>query len=440
MTWKGMVYFIQILLFPTLVFATADQIHEYRLANGLKLIVKEDHRSPVVLSSIWYKVGGSYEQDGMTGISHVLEHMMFRGTKHYPAGQFEKMISENGGQQNAMTTDDQTMYYQQLAADKLPLSFRLEADRMQHLSLTEKDFEKEIQVVMEERRMRVDDNPNATTVERFNAAAYVNNPYHHPTIGWMTDLQHMTVENVRDWYRTWYVPNNAIVVVVGDVTPEKVYALAKKYFGSIPAVKLPPLKPRIEISSLGLILVNVQLPAKLPLLLLGYPTPSLVGVNTIWHPYALAVLAAILGGSDSSRFAKMLVRHQQIATVAQAAYNPYSLHSNLLTLVGIPSQGHRGQALKQAFLQQIKELQTTLVSPQEMERVKAQVIAQNVYNKDSLMNQAMDIGTPESIGLSWRIDQVYVKRIQAVTAEQVQQVAKIYLLPYALTVGVLHPQ
>ncbi len=275
---------IVFLFFPLIVIA--NNVHQYQLPNGLTLIVKEDHRAPVVFSSVWYKVGGSYEQNGTTGISHVLEHMMFRGTKKYPAGMLERLVSEYGGQQNAMTTNDQTVYFQKFSADKLPLSFRLESDRMHNLTLSDQDFNKEIQVVMEERRMRFDDNPNALTYERFMATAFVNNPYHHQTIGWMTDLKHMTAQDVRDWYHTWYVPNNAIVIVVGDVNPEKVLALAKHYFGPLKSKPVPTLKPRTEIPASGTKHVDVYAPANLPLLMMGYQTPSLVTAKDSWKPYA----------------------------------------------------------------------------------------------------------------------------------------------------------
>ena len=419
--------------------AAAGNVHEYRLKNGLKLVVREDHRAPVVLSSVWYKVGGSYEHNGITGISHALEHMMFRGTQKYPAGQLEKITSKNGGEQNAATTNDQTFYYERLAAEKLPISFELEADRMHNLLLTPSDFTKEIQVVMEERRMRVDDDPNGLTYERFTATAHVNNPYHHQAIGWMTDLENMRVDNLRKWYRTWYVPNNAVVVVVGDVKPDVVFALAKKYFGPLKPGKVPQLKPRKEIPALGEKRVDIYTPAKLPLLLMGYQTPSLVTAKASWQPYALDVLSSILGGGDSARFTQQLVRGQQIASSAQASYDIYTLHGDLLTLMGVPTQAHSVSELRTAFLQQVKNLQTQLVSEPELERVKAQVIAQNVYQKDSLDNQAISIGIPETIGLSWRVDQQYVQRIKAVTPQQIQQVAKLYLIPRRLTTAVLHP-
>ncbi len=429
------------LLFTLMVSVTAhaQSVHEYHLKNGLTLLVKEDHRAPVVFSSVWYKVGGSYEHDGITGISHVLEHMMFRGSRKYPAGMLEKLISDNGGDQNAMTGNDQTVYYERISSDKLPLTFQIESDRMHNLLLKQSDFEKEIQVVMEERRMRFDDNPNALTYERFMAAAFVNNPYHHQAIGWMTDLEHMTIQDVRRWYHTWYVPNNAIVVVVGDVQPEKVFALAKKYFEPIPSSSVPALKPRTEIPSLGTKQVDVNIPAKLPLLFEGYQVPTLTTEKNSEKPYALDVLASLLGGSDSSRFARNLVRGKQIASFAQVSYDPYQLHSALIVFVGVPAQGHSITELQSAFDNEVKQLQEKPVTPSELERVKAQVIAGDVYKADSLVNQAFDLGTPESIGLSWRNSQIYVSRIEAVTAQQIQEAAKQYLISRGLTITVLHP-
>ena len=315
-----------IFLLPSLVYAS--NTHVFKLSNGLKLIVKEDHRAPVALFSIWYKVGSSYEHNGITGVSHVLEHMMFQGTKKYGPGELDKMIAKNGGEQNAMTSSDFTMYYQRLSADKLPISFRLEADRMQHLLLQQKRFDKEIQVVMEERRTRTDDSPQGITWERFKAAAFINNPYHHPVIGWMTDLTHMTLNDLQRWYNKWYTPNNAVIVVVGDVKPPQVLALASRYFGSIKSVNAPKLKPRTEVPALGQREIFIHKPAKLPLLLMGYNVPVLKTAHEQWQPYAIEVLASILSSGDSSRFMKHLVRGQQLAVSASANYSLYRLHNS----------------------------------------------------------------------------------------------------------------
>ena len=208
-------------------------VHEYRLDNGLKLIVKEDHRAPVMVSQVWYRVGSGYESDGVTGVSHVLEHMMFKGTDKHAPGEFSRIIAENGGQENAFTSQDYTAYFQRMEAGRLPVSFELEADRMRNIKLSEEEFRKEIKVVMEERRMRTDDKPTAQTFEQFAATAYTTSSYRIPTIGWMNDLENMTLADLQQWYRRWYAPNNAILVVVGDVDPEAVLAQAKKHFGPL---------------------------------------------------------------------------------------------------------------------------------------------------------------------------------------------------------------
>lgn len=421
--------------------SAAGSVHEYHLNNGLTLLVKEDHRAPVLISSVWYKVGGSYEHNGITGISHALEHMMFRGTQKHPPGELDAIISDHGGEQNAMTGNDMTVYYQRLSSDKLPISFELESDRMRHLLLREKEFSKEIQVVMEERRMRYDDNPQQLTYERFQAAAHVNNPYHHQAIGWMTDLQHMTVQDLRAWYRAWYAPNNAIVIVVGDVKPEQVLALAEKYFGPLKSSPIPALKPRIEVPALGEKYVIVQAPAKLPLIFMGYQTPVLKTLpkKQIWQAYALDVLSAVLGGSDSSRFAESLKRDQQLVSEASAYYNPLERHSDQLVLSAVPASGHSVEQVQAALEHAIQRLKERLVSAKELERVKAQVITQATYQRDSLMTQAMDLGNLVTAGLPWQWADQYVSRISAVTPEQIQAVAKLYLTPERLTVAVLQP-
>ena len=225
----------------------AEQVHEYVLDNGLKLMVKEEHRAPVVVSQVWYKVGASYEHDGITGISHVLEHMMFKGTDTHPPGEFSRIIAANGGRENAFTSADYTAYFQQLERSRLRISFELEADRMHHLVLTVEAFAKEIRVVMEERRLRTEDKPTALTHERAMSVAFQTSSYRHPTIGWMADLEALTVEDLRAWYEAWYAPNNAIVVVVGDVDAKAVRELADKYFGPLPPGKpvLPVLRPEV---------------------------------------------------------------------------------------------------------------------------------------------------------------------------------------------------
>ncbi len=419
------------------VFATPS--HTYSLKNGLQLIVKEDHRAPVVFFSVWYKVGSGYESDGSTGVAHVLEHMMFRGTQRYPAGMLEKIISTHGGQQNAMTAEDWTVYFQLLNVNALAVSFQLESDRMQHLLLTPSDFKKEIQVVMEERRMRVEDDPEALTYERLMAAAQVNNPYHHPTVGWMTDLQHLNVSDVHEWYHHWYAPNNAVIIVIGDVTFKEVRALTEQYFAPIPARPLPDMKPRVEIEALGAKQVEVHRPATVPTLLMGYKVPSMVTAKNKTTVYALSLLGMLLGGYDSARFGQHLVRGKEIASTVQVMYDFVRLHGTQFIIEGIPMSGHSIDELRQAIVREITQLQDHGVSEAELKRAKTQLIAQHIYKKDSLMAQALDIGIPVSVGLPLDFEEQYMKAVQEITAQQVQAAARQYLTNMRLTIGVLDP-
>lgn len=421
-----------------LVLAGCNRVHETTLPNGLKVIVEEDHRSPVVVSQVWYRVGSSYEPHGLTGISHVLEHMMFKGTRAHKAGEFSRIIAANGGQENAFTANDYTAYFQQLETSRLPISFELEADRMHNLLLDENDFKHELQVVMEERRMRTDDQPEALTYERFMATAYPQGPYHHPVIGWMDDLKRLKVQDVRAWYRRWYVPNNATLVVVGDVDPAQVFALAKKYFGPIPARPVPLAPTGYEPPQDGIRVTSVRAPAKVPYLLLGYHVPVLTGGRDR-EQYALAVISGILAGGESARFARDLVRHERVAASADASYDPVSKYPPLFLVDAVPAAGHAVSDVRGAILAEIERLQTQPVSERELERVKAQVIAQDVYSQDSVFGQAMLIGTFEAVGLDWRLRERYVSNIRAVTAADVQTAARKYLNTNNMTVATLHP-
>ncbi len=403
-------------------------------------MVREDHRAPAVVSSVWYKVGGSYEHNGITGVSHMLEHMMFKGTKRFGPGVFIKMVNDHGGQQNAMTSDDYTMYFQKFSADQLDLSFRLESDRMTNLLLQPDLFSKERQVVMEERRLRVDDNPQALMWERFRAAAFLNSPYHHPTVGWMTDIEHLTQKDLNLWYRMWYVPNNAVVVVVGDVNHSDVFNLAKKYFGPLKSSPTPKLKPREAVSLVGTKQLVVHIPAKIPCLVMGYPVPVLKTAKNRWQAYALYVLVNILDSGSSGRLVRNLVRKTPVAVSAGSQYNLYSLHNNLLVLEGIPTAHHSIKELKYAFFKEIKKLQTTLVNQFELKRIKRQVITNSIYKRDSIMQQIFDIGVPEVIGLSWQDSDGFVSRIKSITPQQIQSVAKEFLQPDCATITILKPK
>lgn len=417
----------------------ANPVASYTLPNGLQLFVQEDHRAPVVISQVWYKVGSSYEPLGITGISHALEHMMFKGTALHGPGEFSRIIAENGGQQNAMTGTDFTVYYQELAADKLPISFELEADRMRNLTISPEEFAKEIQVVMEERRMRYEDNPQALTYERFIAAAYLSSPYHHLAIGWMNDIKQLTADDLRAWYQKWYAPNNAFLVVVGDVKAEQVHQLALKYFGALKPSELPKLKTVAEVPSIGVRDVVVKAPAQLPIVMMGYNVPSVPSDRQSNDPYVLAVISAILSSGDNSWFNKNLIRGQQIASAVDSDYDIYSRYSTLFTISGIPAEGRTVAQLKTALIGQLQQLQDTLVDAKELQRVKVGVIADKVYSKDDIDNQAEEIGSLEAVGLPWQMRDEFIKRISAVTPQQVQAVARKYFIANNLTRGELQP-
>ncbi|MDF2940300.1 MAG: family peptidase [Gammaproteobacteria bacterium] len=423
-----------------LSFADTSTVQAYQLNNGLTVLVKPDHRAPVAIFEIWYHVGSADESDGTTGISHFLEHMMFRGTTQYPDGQFAKIIAANGGEENAFTTSDYTGYYEKMSADKLPLSFQLESDRMQHLLLDPQAVTTEHQVIMEERRMRIDDDPMSFAYERFLAAAYLNNPYQHPTIGWMGDMQQLNRQDLEAWYHEWYVPNNATIVVVGDVDPNQVYQLAQKYFGPIPSQALPQRKSFVSSPPVGEKQVIVNQEARVPALFMGFNVPVVITDKTAWEPYALIVLATALDNDDSSILDKALIRDQQVAAGVNVGYQAFSRYDNLFSIVSVPSQGSDVDQLQAAIWAQLNKMKQTPLTAAELQKVKFQLYSQEVYSQDSLINQADELGSFASVGLPWQLSQTYLQNINSVTAAQVQEVAKRYLTQNNLTTTILSPQ
>lgn len=433
------------LIIPILLFSSEAlaRTHEFILGNGLRLIVKEDHRSPVVISQIWYKAGSIDEVNGRTGVAHVLEHMMFKGTKKVPGGEFSRLIAAAGGRENAFTGQDYTAYFQQLHKSRLPLAMELESDRMRNLVLTEEEFSKEIKVVMEERRLRTDDQARALVHEKLMATSYQSHPYRHPVIGWMNDLQNMTVGDARQWYERWYAPNNAVLVVVGDVDPKQVFDLARKYYGPIKSQSVTVLdqrKPQIEPQQLGIKRLTVKAPAQLPYIEMAYHAPALREPETDWEPYALEMLAGVLDGNESARLNKVLVREQRVASAAGASYDSTARGPAAFYLDGTPSEGKTVADVEAALRVEIEKLLRDGVTEEELARIKAQVVAGHVFQLDSMFFQAMQIGQLESIGLSHRDVDTILRKLQAVTAEQVRDVAKKYLKDDNLTVAVLDPQ
>lgn len=416
------------------------QVYEWKLSNGFKVLVQPDSRAPVIVTQVWYKVGSSYEHSGITGISHMLEHMMFKGTKTLKPGEFSEIIALNGGRENAATSKDYTWYFQSIANDRLELCLKLEADRMRSVRFDETEFLKERDVVAEERRQRFEDNPQSATYEQFMAAAFVNSPYHHMPIGWMQDIQAYSVKDAKRWYDTWYAPNNATLVVVGDVEPRQVFHLAEKYFGPLKPSVIPQTKPQKEIPQTGLRRIEIHKPAQLPYVLMGYKVPVLLTAVDAAEIYALEVLAGVLDGGESARFSRNIVRGQQLAASAGVGYDPYSQLDELFVLAASPVAHVTVEKLEAALSAEIEKIKGQKIDDKELARVKAQVVAADVYQRDSMYYQAMRLGMLETVGLGWQRANEYVERIQAVTAEEVQVVARKYLIQQQLTVAILVPE
>jgi len=436
---KNRLLFAAMLVMPVFTVNAAIPVAEHVLGNGLKVLVKEDHRSPVVVSQVWYKVGSSYEPNGITGISHMLEHMMFKGTDKHAAGEFSRIIAENGGDENAFTGQDYTAYFQTMEASRLAVSFELEADRMRHLHLLPEELKKELEVVTEERRMRTDDNPQSKMEEHFNAMAFTNSPYKNPVIGWPADIANYKVEDLQAWYQQWYAPNNATLVVVGDVKPQAVFDLAEKYFSALKPSEIKPLKPQTEVEQLGVRKMTIKVPAKLPSIVMGYKVPVLKTASPEWEAYALEVLAGVLDGGGSARLATNLVRGKQIAVSAGAGYDLTSRMSDLFKLEATPAEGKTVWDMEAALKTEIAKVQRELISPEELQRIKAQVLASAVYERDSNFYQAMQIGMLETVGIGWHKLDEYVEKVHQVTAQQVQDVARKYLIEDHLSVAYLEP-
>jgi len=414
--------------------------YEKQLPNGMRIIVKEDHRAPTAVHMVWYRAGAMDEKDGYSGVAHVLEHMMFKGTRKVKGGEFNRIVAEAGGRDNAFTSLDYTAYFQIVPKAALPRMMELEADRMANLRLTPGDFASELKVVMEERRLRTDDNPQALVWEALNATAWRANPYRRPIIGWMDDLEHMTWQDAHDWYERWYVPNNAYLLVVGDVDHDKVFRDAARTYGRIKPRALPVRKPQNEPEQTGIKRVVVKAPAKLPYLAMAWKVPRLRDVEHDREPYALEVLAGVLDGNEAARFAKSLVRGQKIAQSAGAGYDGTVRGESLFILDGQPADGRTVTELEAALRAELKRVADEGVSEEELARIKTQVVANEVYKRDSMMAQAMEIGRFEAAGFSWRDYDKLLDKLRAVSAAEVQAVAKKYFGNDTLTVAVLDPQ
>lgn len=417
-------------------------VYEHTLSNGLKLIVKEDNRAPTVVHMIWYRAGSIDEVNGKTGVAHALEHLMFKGTKTVAQGEFSKRVAQFGGRENAFTNRDYTGYFQQVPKKNLPEVMTFEADRMSNLVLTREEFEKEIKVVMEERRLRTEDQANALVFEALQANAFVASPQRAPVIGWMNDLQSMTVEDALEWYGNWYAPNNAVVVIVGDVRAAEVLKLAEQTYGQAKKRDLPPRKPQIEPPQKGIKRIAVKAPAENEYLVLGFHVPKLEKIDAeSREPYALEVLAAVLDADENGRLTRELVRGgARLADSAGASYDMTSRGPALFLLDGTPAQGKTSAQLEAALRAQIRKIADEGVRDSELRRVKTQYVASQVYKRDSIMGQAMELASLEIVGFSHRDADQILEKIRSVTPAEVQAAAVKYFGDDALTIVNLLPQ
>lgn len=414
-------------------------ITHFTLDNGMQVLVREDHRAPVVVSQVWYNVGSSYESRGITGIAHMLEHMMFKGTERFPEGEFSAIVSREGGRLNAFTSRDFTAYFEIMAADRLPIALELESDRMMNLQLTDEALLTEREVILEERRLRSDDRPEGRFGERFAAVANPGTGYAHPIIGWEDDIRSISLEDLQTWYEHWYAPGNATLIVAGAVQAAEVYALAEEYFGDIPARDVPAVRDPNVFDAAGerrLIYRDDQ--ARIPQLRLSYDVPSFTTVEDRAEVYALLMLSAVLDGGDGARLAEQLVRGSGVAAAAGAGYNPMARLRSDFSLYGVPADGEV-EAVEAALRAQIDHLKTEPVSDEELERARNQLLADHLFELDSVFYQAMQLGMLETTGAGWQTLEDYQAGIAAVTAEDVRAAAERYLVPARLAVGIMLP-
>jgi zinc protease len=432
------------LLFAQLSWA-ADPIppdtHEFVLSNGLKLIVREDHRAPTVAHMVWYRAGSMDEMNGRTGVAHVLEHMMFKGTDKVKAGEFSRLVAAVGGRENAFTSRDYTAYFQQVEKSKLEEVIKLEADRMSNLNFDDAEFLKEIQVVMEERRLRTEDNPSSLLNEALMATAFMSSPYRHPVVGWMNDLQNMTASDARDWYRSWYKPNNATVVITGDVDASKVLAIVEKYYGAISAKELPVRKPQIEPAQRGVKQAQVKAPADNAQFTMAWKVPRLEPEKLDeLDPYALELLTAVLDGYDNARLNRSLVKQEKVVNDVGVGYDMISRGPALFVISATLAKGKTIEQAQSSIRKALNEIKKNGILESELKRIKVRILSDQIYKRDSIFGQAMEIGGTEMAGFSWKDIDYMLERMQSITPEQVQAVAQKYLVDDQLTIATLDPQ
>ena len=414
---------------------STDAVVAATLDNGLRVLLLEDRRSSIVTVQTWYRVGSRNEARGATGIAHFLEHLMFRGTAKHGPGVFARLVERNGGQDNAFTSQDVTSYFVNIAADRLDLVLELEADRMHNLVLDPKIIDAERQVVIEERRTRTEDDPGGFLGEEVSALAFRAHPYGQPIIGWMGDITRITPEEIGAFYRTYYVPNNALLVVVGDFKAADVLAKVKATFGSIPRGAAPPAVTAVEPVQNGERRVLVYKQAELPIVYLGYPVPNQQSPDAA----ALEVLSVVLAAGRSSRLYRDLIHERQLALEAGGDYSYFALDPNLFWFWATPLPGQTAETLEKELLGHMERLRREPISDVELARAKNQIEASFVFQEDSIYRRASLLARFELIG-GYALKDTYLDVIRAVTPADLQRVASAYFQDDKKNVGILLPK
>lgn len=440
--------------------APKPEVEQFTLANGLTVIVKPDHRAPTAVHMLWVRVGAMDEVDGTSGVAHALEHMMFKGTPTVKPGDFSKRVAALGGRDNAFTSRDNTGFHQQIPAGKLEDAMRLEADRFAHMQWPDEEFTREIEVVKEERRLRTEDSPRAMLYEHATAMTFMASPYRRPVVGWMSDLDAMTPTDVREFYRHWYVPANAAVVVAGDVTVAQVKKLAEKYYGGIPARPVPVRKPRTEPEQDGMRRLEYKAPASQAYVGMSFKVPKLEPADLVApaagaqasptaaasrDALALAVLSAVLDGYTGARLDRALVQGQgqgneRVADSAGASSGLIGRGPQLFILDGVPADGKTTQQVAEALRRQVSLIAREGVSEAELNRVKTQWVASETYKLDSVASQAGELGSNWIQGLPLDGSARLIAQLRTVTAAEVQAVAAKYFGDDQMTMATLLPQ
>ena len=419
-------------------------VYEHKLANGMTLIIKPDHRAPTAVHMVWVRVGSMDEVDGSTGVAHVLEHMMFKGTPTVKAGEFSRRVAALGGRENAFTSRDYTGYYQQIPANRLQDVMKLESDRFANNQWPDEEFAKELEVVKEERRLRTEDVPRSALYEAMNATVYMASPYRRPVVGWMSDLDSLTAQDAREFFKRWYSPANAAIVVAGDVNPEQVLQWAQNYYGVIPAREVPVRKPRTEPKQTGVRRIDFKAPAEQAYVALAFKVPGLDGLSDTDQnkdALALTVLSAVLDGYSGARLDRALTQgDQRVADSAGASNDLIGRGPKLFMLDGVPVAGKTAEQVEAALREQVRKIATEGVSEAELQRVKTQWVASEVYKLDAVMGQARELGNYWIQSLPLDTGKQLIAKLRQVTAEQVKSVAQRYFGDDQLTVAILRPQ